>query len=216
MSERRPPLSWRNNNPGNIEYNRVNDWQGQIGPGEGGRFIRFRTRQHGWRALARLLMTYSERHQLRTVRKIIGRWAPPGENPTEGYVQRVARDLGVGPDDLIRVQDWQTMRALCWAIAMHEGGNWPWPEDELDEGLRMAGFDLPAEPATQTPEVRVGGAAAAAAAAGVALQELGPHLPMVGQFVRDYGPWGAAVLVALVAGWAALRLYGRRRALADA
>jgi len=216
MSERKPPLSWRNNNPGNIEYNPANDWQGQEGPGEGGRFVRFRTRQHGWRALARLLMTYAERHNLRTVRGIIGRWAPPGENATEAYIQRVARDLGVAPEDPIRVQDWRTMRALCWAIAMHEGGNWPWPEDELDEGLRMAGFDLPAEPAARTPEMRVAASGVAAAAAGAVVQEVVPHLPVIGAFVQQVGPWVGLALVALVVGWVALRTYERRKGMADA
>src|SRR5690606_13386896 len=113
-----------------------------------------------------------ERHQLKTVRGIIGRLAPPGENPTEAYVLRVARDLGVSPEQTIRVQDWQTMRKLCLAIAAHEGANWPWPEDELDEGLRMAGFDLPAEPARRTPEAQVGAAAAGTAVVAAALQEI--------------------------------------------
>jgi len=197
---RRPPLSWRNNNPGNIRFNTANNWQGQAGPGDGG-FVKFTTRQFGWRALASLIRTYKERYQLDTVRKIIGKFAPPNENDTEAYIAALERKLGRGP---IQVQNYRVMRELCVAIAAHEGGNWEWPEDELDQGLRLAGFDLPPVPVHQTGTVQ---AAAKVGAAGIAVQGIQPLADAVANAVpalsilRDMAPGVAALVVVLVAGW---------------
>ncbi len=51
----------RNNNPGNIDYNPRNDWQGQLGYEQGvtkPRFARFDSPENGIRALAKLLINY--------------------------------------------------------------------------------------------------------------------------------------------------------------
>ncbi len=51
----------RNNNPGNIDYNQRNAWQGQLGLGLGvtkPRFARFDTPENGIRALGKLLLAY--------------------------------------------------------------------------------------------------------------------------------------------------------------
>jgi hypothetical protein len=197
---RRPPISWRNNNPGNIRYNPANNWQGQIGPGEGG-FVKFTTRVYGWRALASLIRTYKERYQLDTIRKIITRFAPPSENNTEAYIAALERKFGTGP---IRVQNYQTMKELCKAIAAIEGGNWEWPEDELDQGLRLAGFDLPPVPVHQTGTVQ---AATQVGAAGLAAQMVQPLADTISDAVpaltilRDMAPWLSITIVVLVAGW---------------
>ena len=73
-----PKLSrgYRNRNPGNIEHLATNKWLGLETPPSDGRFCRFRSHQHGIRALAVLLQSYQDRHGLRTVRGIVARWAP--------------------------------------------------------------------------------------------------------------------------------------------
>jgi hypothetical protein len=180
----RPPLAWRNNNPGNIRFVPAIQWQGQLGEGEGG-FARFRTPQHGFRALARQLMTYRERHELDTLRKILTRYAPPKgaaagrtyEQNTSGYIARVARDMGVSADDVLSVQEWRTMLALVRAIADYEdGAGWRWPEQTIVDGLRMAGFDVPPPPAHRTPEMQVAAAATGAAGIGAVVAEVAPAL----------------------------------------
>lgn len=222
MSNRRPPLAWRNNNPGNIRYVASIRWQGQEGEGELG-FVRFRTPEHGFRALARQIMTYKERDRLDTVRKILARYAPPqgyanGKGyvqNTSGYIARVALDMGVSADAVLEVQNWRVMLNLLRAISDHEAGNgWSWPEEKIVEGLRMAGYDVPPPPIHTTSEARVAGGALAASTAAAALVEVGPHIPAVADLARAAGPWVVALVVALVAGWLVLRAYQRRREMA--
>jgi len=73
-----------NNNPGNIEFSTLNNWQGQIG--RNGRFVVFDSLQNGFRALMVLLKNYMG-NGFDTITKIITRWAPPVENDTAGYIQ---------------------------------------------------------------------------------------------------------------------------------
>ena len=123
------PRSVRNNNPGNLIYVPTIKWLGQTGPEDGqGRFAKFATPQHGWRACAKQIMTYKERYGLNTIRKIIDRWAPPNENNTEMYIRRVATALNVSPDETISVQDFATMKELVQAIADVESGGYKWDE----------------------------------------------------------------------------------------
>jgi hypothetical protein len=220
---RRPPLAWRMNNPGNIRHARHINWQGQQGEGDGG-FVRFKTPEHGFRALARQLMTYKERHGLDTVRKILTRYAPPEGSAngvsysqnTEGYIAKVARDMGVSPDTLLDVQQWRTMFALMKAIADYEdGAGWTWPEQTILDGLRMAGFDVPAPPAHRTPEMQVAAAATGAAGVGAVVAEVAPHVPMLSDLAQRVGVWGLAVLVVAVVGVLAYRRYAARREAAS-
>ena len=92
---------YRNRNPGNIEHVLSNKWQGLADPPSDGRFCRFTSHEFGIRALAALLVTYQDRHKLRTPGAIIERWAPKVENDTAAYVGVVVRRIGVGPDDQI-------------------------------------------------------------------------------------------------------------------
>jgi hypothetical protein len=48
--------------------------------------------------LARTLITYQDKHGLRSIRQIISRWAPPVENNTNAYVRAVAADTGLDAD----------------------------------------------------------------------------------------------------------------------
>ena len=129
----------RNNNPGNIERTSTK-WQGMADDQSGdARFIVFKTPQWGVRALARTLLTYQNTHKLDTVRKIINRWAPPGENNTAAYVKAVAKACGVLPDDVIDLDSAAVMRPLVVAIIAHENAGYAYPAGVIDEGLHMAG-----------------------------------------------------------------------------
>ena len=90
-------LADRNNNPGNIRYNPRIDWQGQGDPNAG--FATLATPEHGVRAMSKNLYTYNERDGLNTVGGIISKWAPPSENDTQAYINKVSNDLGVGQND---------------------------------------------------------------------------------------------------------------------
>ena len=82
-----------NCNPLNIRYRSEGYWQGQA-PSRGcPQFCRFYDLKWGFRAAFRLMQTYYEHYHLDTVEKIVGRWAPPTENDTRGYVRFVVGDL---------------------------------------------------------------------------------------------------------------------------
>lgn len=139
------PRSWRNSNPGNLRpIQNGPQWQGciSIDDAPGGPFVVFETRTMGWRALARLLLTYRDKHGLRTVRDILTRYAPAMENDTPAYIAAVAKRIGVAPNDPVNITEPYVMRELLLAIAAHEGGRScpAWPGNEVVEGMRLAGI----------------------------------------------------------------------------
>ena len=140
------PRGIRNFNPGNIRHVKGTRWQGMSANQNDTAFVQFTGPQWGIRAIARTLITYQDKHGLRTIRQIIGRWAPPNENNTESYIRQVATRLGVSPDARIDVYDYRTMLELVRAIVRHENGPGPLPEGDwygepmLAEGLALAGI----------------------------------------------------------------------------
>ena len=64
----------RNNNPGNIRYNKSNRWLGLIGQ-DGKHFCRFSSMEYGFRALVILIARYID-HGFDYPLKIIYRYAP--------------------------------------------------------------------------------------------------------------------------------------------
>lgn len=116
------PRGLRNNNPGNIEYNRSNNWQGQTGREEGsGRFATFETTEYGIRAIGRLLQTYSAQGH-NTIRSIVNKWAPPNENDTAAYIRTMQRAVGKGPDEVLNLQDPAILEKLIRGIIIQENG----------------------------------------------------------------------------------------------
>ena len=145
----KPSRGIRNNNPGNIDYNKANAWQGQLGLELGvpkPRFARFDTPENGIRALGKLLRNYRGKDGqprvggpgIDTVQEIINRWAPPGENDTGSYARAVSKRLGVYPTDIIDVRLPDVLRELVLGIIEHENGGNPYPTAIIDEGIRRA------------------------------------------------------------------------------
>jgi hypothetical protein len=128
------PRGIRNNNPGNIR--KGNDWRGEISNQTDAAFEQYKTPEYGIRALGKILLSYQRKYGLDTVRKLITRWAPPNENNTNAYVNGVARSLGVGSDESIRVED--HLPALVTAIIQHENGQQPYSEEVIAAGVGMA------------------------------------------------------------------------------
>lgn len=131
----------RNNNPGNIDYNKNNQWRGQIGIETSAinpRFAKFDKPENGIRALAKLLLNYQRLHKLNTVREIINRWAPPVENVTSAYVAACARTLGVAADEVINLSDRRLLKLLTVAIIRHENGHQPYSDFVIDTGISEA------------------------------------------------------------------------------
>ncbi|UTL92482.1 structural protein P5 [Pseudomonas fluorescens] len=139
----------RNNNPGNIDFNPRNDWQGQLGLEEGvgkPRFARFDEPENGIRALGKLLINYRGkdgmpgvgRPGIDTPIEFISRWAPSTENNTLAYAQAIAKRLGVGVRDSIDISNPRVLREAVVGIIIHENGGNPYKDHVIDEGVRRA------------------------------------------------------------------------------
>lgn len=134
MNDALLPRGIRNNNPGNIRHGA--DWRGMRATQTDPAFVQFETPEYGIRALFRTLRTYYDLHGLRTVRQIIGRWAPPNENDTEAYVQAVARSVGVAPSEPLEMS--RHFPALMKAIIAHENGRQPYTDEQIARGIALA------------------------------------------------------------------------------
>lgn len=137
----------RNNNPGNIDYQPSNPWNGlDAAKPSDGRFCRFISPEYGIRAMARVLRNYTKRDGLPgvggpgidTVKEVINRWAPPSENVTSAYVVQVAKAVGVNPDIPINIADRTTLATLIAAIIRHENGLQPYSVELILRGIDMA------------------------------------------------------------------------------
>ena len=138
----------RNNNPGNIDYNPRNQWQGQLVPDPAieKRFARFDTAENGIRALAKLVLAYRGKdgqpgiggQGIDTVREVISRWAPGVENDTESYIKAVAVGVGAQPNQPIDIRNFRTLIALTTGIIKHENGVVPYSPEVIADGVQRA------------------------------------------------------------------------------
>lgn len=126
--------SERNNNPGNIRLT-GDRWRGQVLPPPDRGFVTFTEPKWGYRALFVILEGYMIRHGLRTIRGIIGRYAPPSENATAAYIRSVCRATGWGPDDPLDPCG-RVMQDLARAITLQESGK------PADESKLLKGYEL--------------------------------------------------------------------------
>lgn len=154
------PRGTRNANPGNIEDGPFARSQPGYA-GSDGRFALFDTPEHGEAANGALMQHYGQQG-LNTPLKIISRYAPPGENDTQAYAERVAQALGVRVNDPINLSDPQVRQTVFQAINGVENGAQGSAPDDLDqlsdEELRVVAYghagtvDDPIIPEELSPE----------------------------------------------------------------
>ena len=209
------PRGIRNHNPGNLRRS-ADPWQGLAAEQTDSEFFQFASAKWGIRALARTLIAYQDRVGLKTIKQMIGRWAPPNENDTGAYVRAVAASVGVGADDEIDVHDYAILRPLTLAIIRHENGQQPYTDAEIDAGLVLAGVEPAQRPLSRTRTVQGGQVAAGATVLGLtaeAVRQVEPAIPLL-QSLLQVAPWvvGAAALAGIAyMVWA--RIDDRRRGL---
>lgn len=153
------PRGFRNHNPGNIDYNLRNKWQGlddpplEIQTKTSGkpRFCRFKAAKWGIRAIARTIITYYDKtkdsqNPIDTISEVINRWAPAIENHTIAYIQSVDRSHPKRATETLDFHSYEDLMPLVKGIINHELGDprrygkseW-YTQAEIDEGLRLAG-----------------------------------------------------------------------------
>lgn len=136
------PRGIRNNNPGNIRESGEH-WQGLNG--SDGTFAIFKEPKWGVRAMATILINYQRKHNLETIQDIIYRWAPPHENATDSYADTVASHVGVDVLAKVDVLNPQIMLPMVKSMIAVENGKQPYTDDQILEGLILAGVDVKKE-----------------------------------------------------------------------
>lgn len=140
-----------NHNPGNIDRASW-VWNGEIRDAAqaqndcqrreltAGRFCVFGDMRYGIRALILNLHAYQVQLGLLTIRQMIDKWAPPGENDTAAYIAAVCMQTGFGPDEPVDVEQYVVAKAMVDAITRVECGGMPYTDAVMDEGLGLAGI----------------------------------------------------------------------------
>ena len=133
------PRGIRNCNPLNIRRSK-DQWKGLAEAQTDRAFCQFKSLEYGWRATFYLLTrTYYHKYRLYTIRTIIRRWAPPGENNTEAYIANVSRLTGIDPDEPIGIPSERPSRWMMVGVAMaiQENGT-----DSLDYFAMLRGWEM--------------------------------------------------------------------------
>ena len=109
----RPPVSIRNNNPGNLRFaNQPGATRGELG------FARFNSPEAGIEALRRQVYLDTQGRGL-TLSQFINKYAPPNENNTSRYVSYVSQQTGIKPNEVVPEN---MIPAVMRAIVRMEGG----------------------------------------------------------------------------------------------
>jgi hypothetical protein len=105
----------RKRTPGNIDYNPASQGQGQLTPDPAieKRFARFDI--------------YQRKHQLKTVKAIVGRWALSVENDTGAYVRAVEANTRIRPGAEVDLTKPAVMAGFAKAMIHHESAGFVFP-----------------------------------------------------------------------------------------
>lgn len=106
------------NNPLNIRTSAHYNWNGQVGATRG--FCDFEEVAMCRRAGAYLLMRSYRRAGIKTIEKVIQRWAPSCENNTEAYIDYVSKRTGIAKAMPLTFDD--DYAALLAAMEIFEQG----------------------------------------------------------------------------------------------
>lgn len=129
------PRGIRNNNPLNIRHGNV--WLGEVNNPTDPEFEQFCTMEYGLRAAFMILRRYIRRYGHNTIRTIVSTWAPSNENNTTAYIERVAAQMKLDPDEPIKYEDDETMYKLVEAMCLVECGTQV-DESKIIKAYKMA------------------------------------------------------------------------------
>jgi hypothetical protein len=202
------PRGIRNNNPGNIERNARDKWQGLAPKQTDRRFCQFTDAVYGIRAIARILITYQDKYRVNTLLAAIKKWAPAPENNPVKYAQFIAAQGGLDTGNAIDFHRYEFMKPIVLGIIKYENdGQQPYTPAQIDKGLALAGIEPPAKPIARSATVQaatvgvststVAGGAAVVAAAAPAVGVLGDIANLVRENGAILAVLGCVALIAL-------------------
>lgn len=211
------PRGIRNNNPGNIEYNPNVKWQGLAQEQTDGRFCQFIDPTWGIRAIAVILISYQDKHDIHNVRGIINRWAPPVENNTDAYIKTVADAVGVADWNMnLDLHNYDYLCPIVEAIIRHENGKGPldtpntwFDRATVDTALQRAGVvKKVAVVADKVPVTKEVVAATGTAVIGAAqIADAAPAVIQAVESQQDHLTSGSYVRIAIGLATIALAVY---------
>lgn len=125
MIEKKIPRGIRNNNPLNIR--KGNNWQGEKAVQTDPAFEQFESMAYGLRAGFKILKNYMSGYggrvkPLTCVADIISRWAPPSENNTQAYIDKVCAVSGLHPRERVDFRERTKMIAIVDGMCRVENG----------------------------------------------------------------------------------------------
>lgn len=129
------PRGIRNNNPCNIRLSRT-AYKGEIIPSRDKAFKQFESMAYGYRAVFVTLHYYHTKLGLKTIRRMISRWAPPSENNTGSYVRYVSDAAHYDCDTTVDIKDKNLMVKIVSAMSFVENGLKANPADV------MSGYEM--------------------------------------------------------------------------
>jgi hypothetical protein len=89
-------------------------------------------------------MTYGDKYDIKTLRQLANRYAPPSDNnPTDSYIDFLSDKTGIGADDEINLAE--SGSSIIPAIVGFEQGQQPYSQAQIDRAIRAAGTDDPAK-----------------------------------------------------------------------
>lgn len=130
------PLGLRNNNPGNIRTSII-PWVGQTGSNSG--FCTFKDVSYGLRAMAIDLSNKISKDKLDTITEIITKYAPPSENDTASYINKVASITGWNANQLITFNSANIANLMRAQIEVEQGSNFSSliTDADISDGISM-------------------------------------------------------------------------------
>ena len=129
----------RNNNPLNIR--KGSNWQGEKHPQTDKSFEQFESMQYGVRAGFIILRRYMSGYnglteKFNTIEKIVRRWAPPSENNTKAYIEKVSQLTGIPSSLKISFSQRSYMVAIVDAMIRVECGQ------PIDKKIIESAYDM--------------------------------------------------------------------------
>lgn len=85
-------------------------------------FQQFDTPEAGIKALDDQLRIYGTKHNVKTLRQVISRYAPPSENDTDSYIKNVSQRTGLKPDEEIDLSNPTIRHIISGPIILQEQG----------------------------------------------------------------------------------------------
>lgn len=221
VDKNKTPRGIRNNNPGNIEKGK-SKWQGLVLSMEetDPRFCEFKDPTWGIRALAAVIITYQDKYKIRTIRDIIGRWAPGHENDTSAYISAVCAATRIGAMEQLDLHRYEALCPIVEAIIRHENGRGPkktlnswYDRATIDTALQRAGVVKQAVVIADVPVTKETMAATGTATVGVAqIADVAPQVFTAIDSQQEHlssGSWARIVIAVATIGLAVYIAYAQ-------